>query len=143
MDSFSLPALFDFIWGNDRILLGLGLISLVSFIASLFLIPYFVVRIPVDYFAEKQRQPAVWAQKHVIFRWLVLILKNLFGIAFIFLGLAMLILPGQGLLTIFLGVLLVNFPGKYRVERRLIQYPGIHRGIDWLRQRAGREPLNF
>lgn len=143
MDSFSLQVLFNFIWGNDAILVALGFISLLSFIASLFLIPYFVVRIPVDYFAEKQRQPAPWAQQHLVIRWLVLIVKNLFGIVFIVLGLAMLVLPGQGLLTIFIGILLLNFPGKYRFERRLIRYPGVHRAIDWLRKRAGREPLIF
>jgi len=143
MEHFTLQALFDFIWGNDTILWSLGLISLLSFIASLVLIPYLVVRIPVDYFAETERQPAAWTQKHIVFRWLVLIVKNLFGVVFILLGLAMLVLPGQGLLTIFIGILLLNFPGKYRFERRLIQRPAINRGIDWLRKRAGQKPLIF
>jgi len=143
MENFSLQALFDFIWGNDTILLSLGIVSLLSFIASLFLIPYIVVRIPVDYFAEKKRQPATWLQHYKALRWPVLILKNLLGMVFVLLGLAMLVLPGQGLLTMFLGVMLLNFPGKYRFERKLIQYPAINRAINWLRKRAGRTPLLF
>lgn len=143
MDTIPLQALFDFIWGNDTVLLWLGLGSLFFFVASLFLIPYIVVRIPVDYFAEKERQPTPWAQKYHLFRWPVLILKNLLGLVFVLLGLAMLVLPGQGLLTMFLGVMLLNFPGKYRFERKLIQYPAINRGINWLRTKAGREPLRF
>lgn len=143
MDDLSLQALFDFISNNDRVLLLLGVMSFVSFIASLILIPFLVVRIPADYFSEQKRQVIPWAQHHLFLRWLLLILKNLLGMMFVLLGLAMLVLPGQGLITIFIGILLLNFPGKYRFERSLIQYPAINRGIDWLRTRAGREPLSF
>lgn len=135
--------LFDTIWGNETMLLMLGLISLFSFVASLFLIPFLVVRIPVDYFAENKRQPSPWAERHIVIRWTVLLIKNLFGLLFILLGLAMLVLPGQGLLTLLIGVLLLNFPGKYHFERWLIQRQSIYRGVEWLRQRAGREPLEF
>ncbi len=143
MEHLSLQALFDFIWSNDTLLLLLGLMSFVSFIASLILIPFLVVRIPADYFSEQKRQVMPWAQHHLFLRWLLLILKNLLGMVFVVLGLAMLVLPGQGLITIFIGILLLNFPGKYRFERSLIQYPAISRSIDWLRTRAGREPLKF
>lgn len=145
MQSFfaTLQQLFDTIWGNETLLLMLGLISLFSFVASLFLIPFLVVRIPVDYFAETKRQPSPWAERHVVIRWTVLVIKNLFGVIFILLGLAMLVLPGQGLLTLLIGVLLLNFPGKYRFERWLIQKPSVYKGVAWLRKRAGREQLEF
>lgn len=139
----ALQNLFNAIWGNPTLLLSLGLISLFSFVASLFLIPFLVVRIPYDYFAESKRQPAPWAERHVIIRWLVLLVKNLFGIVFVLLGLAMLVLPGQGLLTLLIGVLLLNFPGKYRFERWLIQKPSVNKAVGWLRRRAGRKPLEF
>lgn len=135
--------LFDAIWGNPTLLLSLGLFSLFSFIASLFLIPFLVVRIPYDYFAESKRQPSPWAEQHVVIRWVVLLVKNLLGIVFVVLGLAMLVLPGQGLLTLLIGVLLLNFPGKYRFERWLIQKPSVSKAVAWLRQRAGRRPLEF
>ena len=139
----ALEQLFEAIWGNPTILLSLGLISAFSFVASLFLIPFLIVRIPADYFAETQRHPSPWAKHHVLIRWGVLVFKNLFGVLFILLGLAMLVLPGQGLLTLLIGILLLNFPGKYRFERWLIKQPAVNKGVAWLRERAGRQPLEF
>lgn len=139
----ALENLFDLIWGNETLLLWLGIVSLLSFVASLFLIPFLVVRIPVDYFAESKRQTPHWAEQHVILRWLIKLVKNLLGVIFILLGLAMLVLPGQGLLTLLIGVLLLNFPGKYRFERWLIQRPAIYRAVAWLRRRAGRQQLDI
>lgn len=43
----ALQNLFDMIWGNETLLLWLGIVSVISFVASLFLIPFLVVRIPV------------------------------------------------------------------------------------------------
>lgn len=134
---------FSGIWDNEALLWSLGLISLLCFIASLILIPWLVVRIPVDYFAENKRQVSPWAEQHFAIRWTVLIIKNAFGLMFILLGLAMLVLPGQGLLTLLIGVLLLDFPGKYRFERWLIQQPSVYRGVQWLRRRGGRRPLEF
>ncbi len=139
----ALQDMFHVIWENETLLLMLGLVSFVFFVASLFLIPFLVVRIPVDYFAEQKRQTSPWAEQHVVIRLGVLVVKNFLGVLFIVLGLAMLVLPGQGLLTLLIGVLLLNFPGKYRVERWLIQRPSIYKGVAWLRRRAGREPLEF
>jgi hypothetical protein len=139
----ALENLFDAIWGNPTLLWSLGLVSFFSFFASLILIPYLVVRIPYDYFSESERQPSPWAEKHVLVRCVVLLIKNLLGFVFILLGLAMLVLPGQGLLTLLIGVLLLNFPGKYRFERWLIQQPSVNKAVSWLRQRAGRRPLEF
>lgn len=139
----ALQNLFDMIWGNETLLLWLGIVSVISFVASLFLIPFLVVRIPVDYFAETRRQPSSWAEQHIVVRWIIRLFKNLFGVVFILLGLAMLVLPGQGLLTLLIGVLLLNFPGKYRVERWLIQRPSIFRAVAWLRRRAGSEQLEM
>jgi hypothetical protein len=135
--------LFDSIWGNETLLVMLGLGSLVFFVASLFLIPFLVVRIPVDYFAESKRHTTPWAEQHFVVRWTVLVVKNIFGLIFVLLGLAMLVLPGQGLLTLLIGVLLLNFPGKYTFERWLIQRPSIYRAVAWLRKRADQPPLQF
>ena len=53
----------------------------------------------------------------------------------------MLVLPGQGLLTIFVALVLLDFPGKLRLERWLIRKPAVRRPIDWIRAKAGREPI--
>jgi hypothetical protein len=37
--------------------------------------------------------------------------------------------------------MLLDFPGKYRLERWLATRRAVWRSINWLRRRAGREPL--
>ena len=133
----------DFLSRHEGILWILGIVSLITFFASLLVIPWLVVRIPVDYFAEPERHSVPWADRHPVIRWSLLAGKNFAGLVFILLGIAMLVLPGQGLLTILIGIILMNFPGKYRLERWLIQRRLVRRTVDWLRHRAGRKPLIF
>jgi hypothetical protein len=139
----SIQTILDVVTGNELLLVLLGFFSLLTFITSLIVIPFLVVRIPANYFSQDHRQPVVWAEQHPLIRCALLIVKNLLGLILIVLGIAMLVLPGQGLLTIFIGILCLNFPGKYRFERWLIMQPAIHRVIGWLRKKAGREPLMF
>lgn len=109
--------------------------------ASLIFIPLAVVRIPPDYFAHSTRPPGLGIDRHPVVRAAHRLGKNALGLAFIVMGVAMLVLPGQGLLTILIGVLLLDFPGKYRFEKWLVSRPGLLRAINWLRRRARRPPL--
>lgn len=116
------------------------------FVAGLLLsgaiISFLLVRLPADYFSGTRRG-MVPLDYHPVLRILLLVLKNVLGYVFIAGGLVMSIpgVPGQGFLTIFIGILLVDFPGKYRLERRLVRIPALHRGIDWIRRRFGKPPL--
>jgi hypothetical protein len=56
-------------------------------------------------------------------------------------GLLMLLMPGQGLLTIAVAVMLLDFPGKFRLQRWLVKRESVWRTINWLRNRAKRQPL--
>ncbi len=132
----------DWITIDEATVLYLAVFSIVSFIATLVLVPVLVVRIPEDYFAEKKRHRwEPWAHEHPVVRWSLLIAKNLLGYIFIILGIAMLVLPGQGVLTILIGTMFINFPGKYRLERWVITRGPVLKTINRLRQRAGRAPL--
>lgn len=135
--------IFNFISKNETALWTLGIVSLVTFFASLLIIPWLVVRIPVDYFAREERRPVPWAGRHPVIRGVLLTAKNTLGAVFIVLGIVMLVLPGQGLLTILIGIIFLNFPGKYRLERGLARLRPVRRSVDWLRRRAGRKPLIF
>ena len=126
---------------NGELLGWLAGISAVMFIATLLIIPVLVARIPVDYFASEQRHAAPARQRQPLLYWGGMVLKNLLGVVFILAGIAMLVLPGQGILSILIGVSLCNFPGKYRLERKLVSLPKVLDGINWLRERSGKEPL--
>jgi hypothetical protein len=81
-----------------------------------------------------------WAKRPAL-RLALLAGKNVLGGVLIVAGLLMLLVPGQGLLTIAVGLVLTDFPGKFRLERWLMRRRSVWRSINWLRRRAGREPL--
>lgn len=115
--------------------------SVVMFFGTLALMPVAVARIPEDYFSTDRRGIANTRRSNPLVYWLVVLLKNLLGVALILVGIAMLVLPGQGVLAILIGISLTNFPGKYRLERWLVRLPKVLDAINWLRARSGRQPL--
>jgi hypothetical protein len=125
---------------SPNLLLILGIVSVVFFVASLIAIPVILVRLPTDYFDE--RSSRAWLKnRHPFVRTAAYVLKNVVGVIFLLAGVAMLVLPGQGVLTILLGISLTDFPGKRKLERRLMGQPTVLRTINKIRERFGRPPL--
>jgi len=132
---------WEWLLDNELIMGLLAAGSLLLLILSLALLPLAVSLIPADYFAAKQRGLSRLHRMHPATHAALVVAKNLAGGVFLIGGLAMLVLPGQGLLTLLVALILLDFPGKYRLERRLLRYPSVIRGINWLRRRAGARPL--
>lgn len=132
---------FDWVRAHPTALWWIATFSVLSFIASLILAPVVAGRIPKDYFAHKRRPPSAWADQHFVLRAILHVVKNALGILLLFMGIVMLVLPGQGILTVVVGIMLLNFPGKFRLERWLVSRRSVLRSINWLRRRANREPL--
>lgn len=133
--------MIEWIKSNDALLLSLAGTSTLVFVATLLAVPWFAARIPEDYFAHGRRHRAPWTGLHPALRAVLIAGKNLVGAVFVVVGLALLVLPGQGLLTILAGIILLDLPGKYRLERWVIGRRPVLRSINWLRRRAGRPPL--
>ncbi len=112
--------------------------SVAMFVGGILLVPWLVVRIPADFFLRHDKPRSY---RHPIIHALGVATRNVIGWPLLVLGVAMLVLPGQGLLTILVAVALIDFPGKRRVELALVREKHLHRAIDWLRQRAGVAPL--
>jgi hypothetical protein len=119
----------------------LGGASVLMFVLSLVSLPWLVARIPEDYFLSPEPYVHYHEFRHPVIRFLILIIKNIFGMVLLLAGISMLVLPGQGILTIMMGLVLLNFPGKRRFERWLIRKQSILRALNWLRRRAGHAPL--
>lgn len=121
---------------------GVGLVSAVMFVGTLLAIPWAVARLPVDYFVGPRRslQPS---SRHPVLAFARRLARNTLGVVLVLAGVAMLVLPGQGILTMLLGVALVDFPGKRRFEQRLLRQRHVRKSLQWLRKRAGRDPLEF
>ena len=136
--------MFEWVINNETALLWLAAFSAISFVATLVIVPVLIVRIPGDYFADTRRHGwDPWAHHHPVIRWGLLIGKNLLGWVVILLGIAMLVLPGQGVLTILIGLILINFPGKYRLERWIITRGPVFKVINVIRKRYGHAPLEI
>ena len=118
----------------------LGITSGLTFVGTLVLVPILVVRLPAGYFAHQgRRQP--WLTVNPLFRILLVLGKNVFGIILLLAGVLMLVLPGQGILTILIGMTLIDFPGKFYFERWLVTRKPVLQSVNWLRRRAGRSPF--
>ena len=117
--------------------------SLLSAIATLLAMPWVVTRLPADYFNHPERESWRRSDSEPLPALLLGLLKNALGAVLLTLGAVMLFTPGQGVLTILAGLLLMNFPGKYRLERWLVQRPGVLRSLNWLRVRRGQAPFRL
>ncbi|MDA0822452.1 MAG: hypothetical protein O3C28_08515 [Proteobacteria bacterium] len=132
--------MLSWIHGNEDFVWQLAVFSAISFVVTLLLVPWIVVRLPSDYFLHRRRTPPV-PKRHPGIVMLIIIGKNTLGFVFVAAGIAMLVLPGQGLLTIMIGLMLANFPGKFRLERWTISQPSVLRSMNWIRAKAHKAPL--
>lgn len=117
--------------------------SLAMFVMTPIVVGWIVIRLPKDYFTDERQIAAAAWHRHPLLRPFTFIVKNLTGIVLLLAGLVMLVTPGQGVLTIAVGLTLIDFPGKRRFERWLATRPPVWRAINWLRKRAGRDPLQY
>ncbi len=118
---------------KSNVLMALGIFSIVAVVATAVIVPIVIARMPADYFVkssdERRSNPVL------------VVLKNIAGVLLVLLGVAMLVLPGQGILTLVLGLGLVDFPGRRRFELKVMSRPSVLKAVNALRRRAGRSPL--
>lgn len=129
----------DLSW--QKIAVGLGLFA-VSFVGSLGLVSFLLVRMPADYFHPTYDRAFLPDSSRAV-RWSGVVLKNIVGVILVVLGIVMSLpgVPGQGLLTILLGLVLLDFPGKQKVEQKLVRRPLVLNAINGLRAKFDKSPL--
>jgi hypothetical protein len=133
--------LLSWITAHHTLLTWLAVLSVVTFIGSLVIIPCLILYIPESYFMHPRRKSAKETLPFPGLRLLMIVLKNMVGALFVLAGIAMLVLPGQGLLTILIGLMFLDFPGKYTLERKIIRQKKVLRTINWMRAKANRPPV--
>jgi hypothetical protein len=125
---------------GGEVLTVIAIVSGVAFLLGLIVTPLVLIRLPADYFVRRDSSPPA---KLTVGRVLVLIARNVLGAVLVLIGIALLVLPGQGLITLLVGLLVLDFRGKRAWERRLVARPGVLRFINRLRARSGRAPLEM
>ncbi len=125
------------------VLLGVGLF-LVSLTVSFIAIAVVMVKIPANYFSTHYRQDFL-PDSHWTVRWGAVIIKNIFGVFLILLGIVLSLpgIPGQGILTILLGLIMIDIPGKRPLEARIIKRPTVLAAVNRLRERYNKPPLQL
>jgi hypothetical protein len=104
--------------------------SVAMFVITMAAIPLWLSRIDDEHFVRTPHH-----------RFAKRIALNAIGALLVALGVAMLVLPGQGILTMIAGITLLDIPLKRRILRRLMLMPKVKIAIDGMRARVGRGPL--
>ena len=129
---------------TDPELVTLALVvSAITFIWSLLIIPWLLTRIPEDYFCGDTQPQSSFRKLHPLAAIALFLVKNGIGFVLLALGLLLMVVPGQGILTILASSFLIEFPNKYRLQRWIVRRPGILKSINWLRQRRNHPPLRI
>lgn len=122
---------------------GIGLLSVLTFIASLIAIPWIIGRLPENYFIRHRQLVAERHKSHPLVAKLTLVARNGIGLLFLVAGIAMLVLPGQGIITILIGLSLMDFPKKHQVVDALVRRPRVIKLLNWIRDKEKKPPLEF
>ncbi len=121
----------------------LALLSLITFISSLILIPWLVLHMDADYFIRHRQEVIARHNRHPVVTIITFLCRNLAGLVLTIAGVLMLVLPGQGILTMVLGLSLMDFPGKHRFTDRVILNKKIQQSLNWIRKKGHKEKLLF
>jgi hypothetical protein len=126
-------------WG--QVLAGF-LLSAVTFVGSIAVVTFVLIKLPANYFHPSHEREFL-AERHTALRVVAVVLKNIFGLILVALGVVMSLpgVPGQGILTILLGVMLLDFPGKRDLETRIVSRPRVLHAVNRLRARFDKPPL--
>lgn len=129
----------DWLAAHTGLVAWIGVASVLLSVAGVVLAPVLVARLPADFFVRitQQPPPPVLARPHPA----RVVGRNVLGALLIVLGVLLMPLPGPGGLLVLLGLALTDFPGKRPLLAAVLRRPVVMRSINWLRQRAGREPM--
>ena len=136
-----LTQVFDWVEAHSGTIGVVVASSLLLALAYGALIFFAITRMSPDYFVRDNAALGSWCHRHPALRLATHVVKNLLGVVLLLMGIAMLVLPGQGILTMLIGISLLDFPGKRTLEKKIVCHPSVHRAIDKIRQRAGQSPL--
>lgn len=125
----------------NEVLQWCAIASVLTFIVSLVIIPWIIIRLPSDFFITRK---TIWngaKQQHPALVIALLIIKNFLGILLLGAGTIMLFMPGQGILTIAIGLGLINFPRKHFFLSRIVQYSSVLKTLNWIRKKSHHPPF--
>ncbi|HYE63869.1 MAG TPA: hypothetical protein VD997_17900 [Phycisphaerales bacterium] len=141
--------MLDWLPVNKTFLYWTTIGSVILAVASVFIVPWIIIKLPADYFNsdEKRRGPLARLfdsnNSNRAGRITYKIIKNVVAGLIILAGLAMLLLPGQGLLVLVFGLLLADVPGKQRLINWLVCRKKVLGFLNWIRRKGKKPPFTI
>ena len=132
---------WDWISDNYRVIQWIGLVSVLLFFLSLFILRCVIVRLPDDYFVIDS--PASNKHSGNLIDLALRVAKNLFGFLLIICGIILLFIPGQGLVTIVLGAWIIDLPWIIKIKRKFVYSRLVKRALNWIRSKNGVSLFKF
>ena len=123
----------------SKILLG-AIVFIISFAFSTLAVAIVMVKIPANYFSSHYQKDFLPNTPWLV-RWGAMIMKNIFGVFLVIVGIIMWLGPGPGLLTILFGLTMLDIPGKRPLEAQIIKRPTVLTAVNNLRARYNKPPL--
>jgi len=124
---------------NETFIFYAAIFSVLFFFIGIILIPYIILKIPHDYFSYSSKKEYFSRKRDIAVYYMKMALRNIAALFLFFLGIFLLITPGQGLLTILLSFLLADIPGKYKIEKYLIKNKKIYNLLNRFRRKHGKK----
>lgn len=127
-----LEALIPWLQEHHLAIAAVSGLSILLLSATLLATPWIVAQLPADYFRVER---LVHGPRGPL-RLGLLVVRNTAGVAFMLLGILMMVTPGPGLVCLILGLSLCEFPGKHNLLRRLAGHPSVFATLNWLRRKS-------
>jgi len=127
----------------SQVLQWLGILSVITFIGSLLIVPWLILQMEPNYFIRHRLVVQQRHRRHPMVSILLLIVRNTVGLLLVAAGLAMLVLPGQGILTLLIGLSFMDFPGKHQLLEWAVQNKKVQNSLNWIRRKGSKEELIF
>lgn len=128
---------------TGQLLQWLGVLSIVTFIGSLLVVPWLILLMSPDYFIRHRLVVIERHRRHPVLTIFLFCLRNTVGFGLLAAGIAMLVLPGQGILTMLIGLSLMDFPGKHQLLDEVVQNRKVQQSLNWIRRKGGKGDLVF
>jgi hypothetical protein len=126
--------ILNWVKAHSLLVIGVTVFSVVLLLFSVFMIPILVLNLPKDYFiSDKKRVRPAFLHPSLFAVYAAL--KNILGVILVFLGLLMLVLPGQGIITLLIGLMIMDLPGERRALIFILRKTHAVKAMNWLREK--------
>ncbi len=131
----------EWIASHETLMWGLGIGSFILFVLSLVLLPAVIIKLPENFLANLHSRSLRNFVEAEPGEQVFVVMKNILAVLLVLLGIALLVLPGQGILAIIIGLALMDFPGKRWLVCRVMGQKNVLESANWIRRKAGVSPL--